>query len=44
MIDSKQASEALAQIDDIVQRVGQSRIYGIASQIMIVGGLWMRRS
>lgn len=39
MIDSKQASEALADIDDIVQRVKQSRIYGLTSQMMIVWGV-----
>jgi len=38
-IDSKQASEALSQIDDIVRRVRQSRIYDIASQIMIAAGV-----
>ena len=39
MIDSKQASEALAEIDDIVQRVRQSRIYDLASQMMIMWGV-----
>jgi hypothetical protein len=38
VIDSKQASEALAEIDDIVQRVRQSRIYDLASQIMMLWG------
>jgi hypothetical protein len=38
VIDSKQASEALAEIDDIVQRVRQSTIYDLASQIMILWG------
>lgn len=38
MIDSKQASEALAEIDGIVQRVRQSRIYDLASQMMILWG------
>ncbi|MCP3472908.1 hypothetical protein NLM33_21570 [Bradyrhizobium sp. CCGUVB1N3] len=38
MIDSKQASEALAEIDDIVQRVRQSRIYDLASLMMILWG------
>ena len=38
-IDIKQASEALSQIDDIVRRVRQSRIYDIASQIMIAAGV-----
>lgn len=31
MIDSKQATQALADIDDIVQRVRQSQLYGLAS-------------
>ena len=31
MIDSKEASEALADIDDIVQRVRQSQLYELAS-------------
>lgn len=39
MIDSKQASEALAEIDDLVQRVRQSRIYDLASQMMIMWGV-----
>lgn len=39
MIDSKQAAEALAEIDDIVQRVRQSRIYDLASQMMILWGV-----
>jgi len=38
-IDVKQASEALGQIDDIVRRVRQSRIYDLASQIMIMSGV-----
>jgi hypothetical protein len=38
MIDSKEASAALAEIDDIVQRVRQSRVYDVASQIMILWG------
>ena len=38
MIDSKQASEALAEIDDIVRRVRQSRIYNLASLLMIMWG------
>jgi hypothetical protein len=37
-IDVKQASEALSQIDDIVRRVRQSRVYDLASQIMIMAG------
>src|SRR3954471_12189585 len=39
MIDSQQASEALADINDIVRRVRQSRIYDLASLIMIMWGL-----
>ncbi len=39
MIDSKQAASALAEIDDIVQRVRQSRIYDLASQVMIMWGV-----
>jgi hypothetical protein len=38
MIDSKQASEALADIDDIVQRVRQSRLYELASLAAIWWG------
>ena len=38
-IDSKQASEALSEINDIVRRVRQSRIYDLASQIMILWGV-----
>ncbi|UQR64709.1 hypothetical protein LRP30_05235 [Bradyrhizobium sp. C-145] len=36
MIDSKQAAEALADIDDIVQRLRQSQLYELAS----LGALW----
>ena len=39
MIDSKQASEALTDIDEIVRRVRQSRIYNLASLIMIMWGV-----
>ena len=39
MIDSREASEALADIDDIVHRVRQSRIYDLASQLMIMWGV-----
>jgi hypothetical protein len=39
MIDSQQASEALAEIDDIVQRVRQSRIYYLNSLIMVLWGV-----
>jgi hypothetical protein len=38
MIDSKQAAEALADIDDMVHRVRQSRVYDLASQMMILWG------
>ena len=38
MIDSQQASEALAEIDDIVQRVRQSQIYELASLAAIWWG------
>jgi hypothetical protein len=37
-IDSKQATEALNEIDDIVRRVRQSRIYNVASLMMIMWG------
>ena len=39
MIDSQQASEALADINDIVRRVRQSRIYYLNSLIMVLWGL-----
>ena len=39
MIDSKQASAALDEINDVVQRVRQSRIYQIASLIIIIWGV-----
>lgn len=38
MIDSRQASEALSDIDTIVRRVRQSRIYNLASQLLILWG------
>jgi hypothetical protein len=38
-IDSKEASEALSEIGEIVRRVRQSRIYDLASQIMIASGI-----
>jgi hypothetical protein len=38
MIDSKQASEALTEIEEIVRRVRQSRIYNLASLMMIMWG------
>jgi hypothetical protein len=39
MISSKEASAALSDIDDIVKRVRQSRIYDQASQIAIISGV-----
>jgi hypothetical protein len=39
MIDSQQASAALADIDDMVRRVQQSRIYELASQLMVMWGV-----
>ena len=39
MIGSQEASEALAEIDDIVQRVRQSRIYYLNSLIMVLWGV-----
>jgi hypothetical protein len=39
MIDSREASEALADIDDMVGRVRQSRIYELASQMMVMWGV-----
>jgi hypothetical protein len=39
MIDSQQASAALDDINDVVRRVRQSRIYQIASLIIIVWGV-----
>ena len=39
MIDSKQAAEALSDIDDIVRRVRQSQIYDTASRIMVWWGI-----
>jgi hypothetical protein len=38
MIDSKEAAAALSDIDDMVARVRQSRIYDLASQIAIAAG------
>jgi hypothetical protein len=38
-IDPKEAAQALNDIDQIVQRLRQSRIYDIASQIMIAAGV-----
>ena len=39
MIDSKQAAEALTDIDDIVRRVRQSQVYHLASLLMIWWGV-----
>jgi hypothetical protein len=38
MIDSRQATEALTEIDKIVRRVRQSRIYNFASLMLIMWG------
>ena len=38
MIDSQQASEALADINEMTRRVRQSRIYNLASLMLIVWG------
>ena len=38
MIDSQQAAEALSDIESIVRRVRQSRIYNIASLMLIMWG------
>jgi hypothetical protein len=38
MIDSQQASAALAEIDEITRRVRQSRIYNLASLMLIMWG------
>jgi hypothetical protein len=39
MIDSREAANALSDIDDIVRRVRQSQIYNLASLIMIWWGV-----
>ena len=39
MIDSKEAAEALADIDDIVQRVKQSQLYELASLAAVWWGI-----
>jgi hypothetical protein len=41
MIDSKEASAALSDIDEMVRRVRQSHIYDLASQFMMVAGLFV---
>ena len=38
MIDSKEASAALSEINEMVRRVRQSSIYDLASQFMVVAG------
>ena len=38
MIDSRQASEALDDINEIARRVRQSRIYNLASLMLIMWG------
>ena len=38
MIDSQQASEALAEINEMTRRVRQSRIYNVASLMLIMWG------
>jgi hypothetical protein len=38
-IDRRQAKEALSDIDDIVRRVRQSRLYDLNSQIMVLWGV-----
>src|SRR5882757_2687095 len=38
-IDRRQAREALSDIDDIVRRVRQSRLYDLNSQIMVLWGV-----
>ena len=39
MIDSQQASEALADINEMTRRVRQSRIYNLASLMLIMWGV-----
>lgn len=41
MIDSKEASQALSDIKEMVARVRQSRIYELASQFMVVAGVFV---
>jgi len=38
MIDSRQASEALSEINDIAHRVRQSQLYNISSHMMVLWG------
>ena len=39
MIDRSEASAALAEIDEMVRRVRQSRIYDLASRLMVMWGV-----
>jgi len=39
MIGSKEAREALSEIDEMVRRVRQSQTYDVASLIMILWGV-----
>jgi hypothetical protein len=41
MIDSKEASAALSDVNEMVARVRQSRIYELASQFMVVAGVFV---
>jgi len=41
MIDNKEASQALSDIKEMVARVRQSRIYELASQFMVVAGVFV---
>jgi hypothetical protein len=41
MIDHKEAAAALSDIKEMVQRVRQSRIYELASQFMVVAGVFV---
>jgi hypothetical protein len=41
MIDHKEASAALSDISAMIQRVRQSRIYELASQFMVVAGVFV---
>jgi hypothetical protein len=41
MIDSREAQAALADINAMVRRVRQSRIYELASQFMVVAGVFV---
>lgn len=41
MIDHEAASAALSDINDMIRRVRQSRIYDVASQFMVVAGVFV---